>query len=361
VAQVVSQVARRLAARGHDVHVATSRRHDEPATEIIDNVVVHRFAAGGSELTGLTGEIESYRALVAEPGWDVIFDHCVQHWAFDSLLDQLRTDGERHILVTHGIRMEVPEHRPYHDHIAEVFPCLGAWACVSRVTSEVEFAERYGFGEPHLLQNGVALEEWSGADLDVRTNWGIGTDSWAVNVSNHNPHKGHAIVHALARKHADARFTIIGKSYPMARFNLGDIGVRGGCWHRCRLQSLRSGCRLIHTATRAETRSAFYQADVIVAPSSWEANSIVLLEAMAAATPWIAFDVGSARLNAGGLVAKDATEMSHMLQHLLNDASLRAELGAAGRAAVEAKHSWDRIVEDYETLATSVAATAGAR
>jgi len=101
---------------------------------------------------------------------------------------------------------------------------------------------------------------------------------------------------------------------------------------------------------REEVVSAIKEADLMVSTSGKEANSLVLLESMAAGVPWVSFDVGSARENAGGLVVRDLNEMRAAVVKLSRNAQLRRKLGDAGRAQIAEKHNWDTIVDQYEQL-----------
>jgi NAD(P)-dependent dehydrogenase (short-subunit alcohol dehydrogenase family) len=57
------QIAERLAARGHDVTVATSRHHRRKS-KVVNCVKIHAFNAGGKMVYGLNGQIEHYREFV---------------------------------------------------------------------------------------------------------------------------------------------------------------------------------------------------------------------------------------------------------------------------------------------------------
>ena len=101
---------------------------------------------------------------------------------------------------------------------------------------------------------------------------------------------------------------------------------------------------------RTEVVSAIKEADLMVSTSGKEANSIVLLESMAAGVPWVSFDVGSARINAGGVVVRDMDEMKDVVAELSRNAELRRKLGNRGSAQISEKHNWDTIVDQYEQL-----------
>jgi glycosyltransferase involved in cell wall biosynthesis len=105
---------------------------------------------------------------------------------------------------------------------------------------------------------------------------------------------------------------------------------------------------------RREVVSAIQEADIVVSTSKWEANSLVLLESMAAGTPWVSFDVGSARENIGGVVAGNLDDMANSITELVRDHDRRKSLGRVGRARIAAKHDWDSIADRYERLYESV-------
>jgi glycosyltransferase involved in cell wall biosynthesis len=83
-------------------------------------------------------------------------------------------------------------------------------------------------------------------------------------------------------------------------------------------------------------------------PSKWEAYPLAMLEAMAAGTPWISFDVGCARENAGGIVVKNRDEMARVIVDLFNHPERCRQLGEEGKAQIAARHDWETIVNQYE-------------
>lgn len=105
-------------------------------------------------------------------------------------------------------------------------------------------------------------------------------------------------------------------------------------------------------------------ADVLVLPSvtMGEAFGIVLLEAMACAKPVIASDLPGVRVVAGGgahgrvFPPGDSAALAAALRALAADAALRARMGGAGRALVEAKYAWARIGEALDALYREVLA-----
>jgi glycosyltransferase involved in cell wall biosynthesis len=96
--------------------------------------------------------------------------------------------------------------------------------------------------------------------------------------------------------------------------------------------------------------SYYAAADLLVMPSSPpESFGVVLIEAMACATPVIAHDIPGVRSVVGagedGLLVKpgDLADLSAKIETLLADGTLRARMGAAGRRKVEQRYCWPRI------------------
>jgi sugar transferase (PEP-CTERM/EpsH1 system associated) len=79
-----------------------------------------------------------------------------------------------------------------------------------------------------------------------------------------------------------------------------------------------------------------------------------VLEALACATPLVATPLALAGLDVQAerhlLVGDSPDELARAAVRLLRDPALGARLGAAGRAYVEARHSWERTVGDLEAL-----------
>lgn len=89
---------------------------------------------------------------------------------------------------------------------------------------------------------------------------------------------------------------------------------------------------------------------MILVTSSREAAPLVILEAQAAGTPWVAFDVGSNREHAGGSVVGSRSEMAGRVLELLGDPAQAKTLAAEGRPAATASGGWERVVDRHERL-----------
>ena len=254
--------------------------------------------------------------------------------------------------MTHGLVDEHPSFHEYYSMIPRHILNYSKWIRVSGCSGEASYSKAFNLPTPPVITNGVDMDEWARPPLSLRRKWGVGDKPWAVNVSNHSPLKCHDVFFRLADSLQDlgVHFTLIAGTYPMAKWGLGRFGISGGCAYQCWLRSILSPdtVNLRLNRPREEVVSAIREADLVVSTSSKEANSLVLLESMAAGVPWVSFDVGSARENRGGVVVRNLDEMRQVVSELSRSPELRRNLGNAGRAQIVAKHNWDSLVDQYE-------------
>ncbi|MHB8490370.1 MAG: glycosyltransferase family 4 protein [Candidatus Dormibacteria bacterium] len=366
VAEVVSQLTIRLAGMGHEVHVATSAEDGAAPEEVLAGVHVHRFRASGNAVVGMHGALREYVAFATSQAWDIVTLHCAQTWTTDALLPQLRLVAGSKILVLHGVSaIDTPSYAHYFATLASTVRSkeIAAIVGLDESTEETELCRRHVLPPPVIIPNGVDLRAWAGTLLNVRARWDIGGRPWLLSIGNHNPLKGHHRFHRVASKLradlADVAATIIGNSHPAARWHLGRVGVKGGCWYSCRWTSRTARIpRLRSHVPRDEVISAVREADLVIVPSYWEASPLVVLESMAAGTPWISFDVGCVARHAGGVVVSSEEGMVRVCAELLRDPARRAELGDQGRLRVRETHDWADIVRRYDDLGRRLASDA---
>ncbi len=243
MANVVGHLSKRLASRGHEVHVATGVHPGCPSKELIAGALVHRFAVEGNHVQGLRGDVEQYRRFVLGGQWDIVVFHAAQSWTLDAILPTLRNIGGACILVGHGLSaFRDPRYANYFSRLRDSLADFREMITLSARLEEAELLSSAGAPAPTIIPNGVDLEEWEQPTLRMRERWRIGDRPWVVNVSNHSPVKGHPwlfrVLGQLAVRHPAARGTIVGSGYPAARWNLGRLGVRGGCFYECRCLGL---------------------------------------------------------------------------------------------------------------------------
>lgn len=99
--EVVRHLAERMAARGHDVTVATSWIEHRQSTEH-NSVKIAQFKITGNAAYGIRGEVEIYRKFLRDGGFDVILFYAAQQWTFDAAVDILDEVSARKVFVPCG-------------------------------------------------------------------------------------------------------------------------------------------------------------------------------------------------------------------------------------------------------------------
>jgi glycosyltransferase involved in cell wall biosynthesis len=117
-----------------------------------------------------------------------------------------------------------------------------------------------------------------------------------------------------------------------------------------------SGGRIeyLGTVDAATLRREYARASLLLMPSRYEGLGLTALEAQAAGTPVVGFDVGGLRdaARAGGVLVPpgDTARLSAETVALLYAPARRAELGRLGREAVAREHSWDRVAARLQEI-----------
>jgi glycosyltransferase involved in cell wall biosynthesis len=107
--------------------------------------------------------------------------------------------------------------------------------------------------------------------------------------------------------------------------------------------------------TEEEKFALLRACDVLLMPSRYESLSVVVLEAWAMGRPVLVNAAcrvleGQCMRSGGGLFYRDYPEFADALGRLVDDAGLRAALGAAGQAYVRAEYDWavvERRTEEF--------------
>lgn len=216
-------------------------------------------------------------------------------------------------------------------------------------TQRAQLRATYGFHPSRIdrVWNGV----WLGPVLDGRRfRAAIGvTDQLLIGtIATMIDQKGLFDLMAVARRIRDeghnARFVIVGEGHL-----------------RPRLETARRQLGLDDTVIFAgwvadASHTALPGFDIFFLPSLWEAMSIALLEAMAAARPVVATAVGEAphviEHGVDGLLVapKDTEAMAAALGSLLRDPALRERLGRNAADKVKKQFTVERMTRDYEEI-----------
>jgi glycosyltransferase involved in cell wall biosynthesis len=98
------------------------------------------------------------------------------------------------------------------------------------------------------------------------------------------------------------------------------------------------------------------ESTALLLPSSEEGFGLVLIEALACGTPFIAYDIPAvkevARMTNGGIVVehRDYRAMASQIKRLAKNPAIAAHLATAGRKAVEERFTWAKIAKAEEEV-----------
>jgi len=169
-------------------------------------------------------------------------------------------------------------------------------------------------------------------------------------VSNIDRRKG---VHDLARA-----WRMVAGSLPAAHLLIAGTGLAEAEFR----QALEGAPRVHWLGYRRDVPNVLAALDVMVLPSHVEGAPNIVLEAMASGVAVLASAVsGTPELARDGIEARlvpprDPDALAAGIAELARDAALRARLGAAGRARVDAAFTMETMLDRYEELFSRVIA-----
>jgi glycosyltransferase involved in cell wall biosynthesis/GT2 family glycosyltransferase len=385
IGRYIHQLARTLAAQGHQVHVLTAGDgHDRVDFE--ECVWVHRIlpktheAPTAPELQGIPAHIWNYsRTMLDEareiasrrkveavytPIWDaegiafigapefplVTSLQTTLHFYLDTHADKQRDAAFMRDFVEPMLRME----RLLFEKSD------GIHAISDAIVRDIEAAYSIGFDRTRLWTVPLGLEDWTG-DAPPRhsRDAGEGRPITICFVGRLESRKGVDVVMEMApgllRDHPEARLEFVG--------NDKLPGEDGRTWRerfekQPGFEAIRDRVTFRGEVSDEGLRAAYRAADIVLAPSRFESFGLVHLEAAMYGKPVIGGRVGGMVevIDDGvtGLLADpgDAGSLRAAVERLLADASLRLALGEAAR---------QRYVERFtpQSMADGVAALIG--
>lgn len=365
VAAVVTAHAHGLGARGHDVTVATAFNESRPS-EQPPNITVAEFRVPPQShgVSLAPDEVCQYQKFVAEFDGDIILSHCWGAWSTDFSLPVLPRHRAAKIFVSHG----------YAAHQWHPYPRF-PWGIPSWIR-----------GLPYVLKTIHALKIYDHiVFLSSRVDWGryfdrrlvkwVGRPSWSVIPNGCYPEQSRESGHRFREEFGIKGFLVLHvggyydrKNQPLAlraflkadlaRATLVFIGNEFNDYsnsvrqlnQRLNQDPERRRVIFLEKQSRDQIRAAYQAADLFILPSKWETQPLVVLDAMAAGTPFLSTDVGSVSELPGGLIAMNEQQMAQLLSRLAGDSQLRKKLGEEGLQGALKHYSWSAVVDQYEIL-----------
>lgn len=364
--EVVRQISRRLAERGHEVTVATSAM-PERGESSIDGVEVAEFDVRGNAVRGIEGaDVDAYRRFVADGDHDVVMTYAAQQWTTDALLPVLDSIEKPKVLAPCGFAaLHDPDWAGYFEALPDHLRAFDELIFHSDTYQDISFARAAGIDSLTVIPNAADEREFGERREPGWPNGGHGPGPLLLTVGGHTGLKGHAqAMSALRASERAGRLVIVGNT-PTGR------GCLPACRVRAALTRLRGGRVHLVDPPRDWVLDLYFHADLFVFCSMIECSPLVLFEAMAAGLPFVSVDVGNAAeiaewSGAGvvvpsprrddGLVEPDSAAVARAVDDLLADPDRMRAMGESGRAAWRERFTWDAIAARYEEAYMRVAA-----
>jgi glycosyltransferase involved in cell wall biosynthesis len=345
--RVVQRIGEGLASRGHEVHVVTGGEHESTTT---GGVRVRRFPISGNEVRGMRGDVAAVLGYIDALRPDLILNYAAQSWPTDCCFPLVeRSDRPAMMLAPCGFSaLRDPRYAGYFSAMRDRLRAYDGLIFHSSIYQDWAFAEEVHAARRWVVPN--AADPPSTRSSQLRAAY-ADRECLVVTVGSHVRTKGHAEFFAAVRALRRDRDVAAVVVAPERR---GPDRVRG-CQIACQARSglARGWFGLLDGTDPATVSDALQGADLFLFTSSVECAPLVILEAMAAGTPWVSYNVGNVAELAGGLVAEDFGGLVRLAGHVL-DGSGRA-LGSAGRQAWREHHQWDDVVDRYEQIFSAVA------
>ena len=409
VQEVMRQLAERLAARGHEVTVATSR-HRKRTSDVVNGVKIRAFNAGGKMVYGLNGQIDDYREFVRTFEADAILVMAAQQWTFDALWPVLDDIKARKVFIPCGFSgLYEPDFSDYFGELPTVLGKFDHLIFNAEKYRDIDFARRIGLTDFTVLPNGISEGDFEREpDGKLRQKLGIPQDAFLfLTVGNPIEAKGHRdVVGAFSRLNTGGRSAVL--------LSIAGWTARGptSTVHRlieiARLEGVRGLARLVRRklarhkpacgdgqqavvvpplesiesiAAKASAQplklviltdlerqdlvQAYLAADLFVFASRVEYSPLVLFEAAAAGTPFLTVPVGNAdeivRWTGGGMLCEatkdsrgytrvDPGILAREMARCMNDHEKLCRLGATARERWRNYFTWNIVTGYYEDI-----------
>jgi glycosyltransferase involved in cell wall biosynthesis len=330
-----------LAALGHEVHLAYSRRPETPAdvaSHVAPAVRLHEIALARSvdPIADLRG-LFALRRLMAAVDPDIVHLHSSKAGVLGRIVARLSGRQRSTFYSPRGLSFLQEDHSPRARRLYQAIEWASArlgGTIVACSMSERELIEhRIAPRRLALVENAVDVESVLPREPrgDGRLHIGIvGRITYARNSE---------LFAEMSRRLGadDVRFRWIGGGDDAAQAALQKAGVTVTGW-----------------MPRVDALAAMRGLDIYLHPSRWEGMPVALIEAQLCGLPAVASDVVGNRdvITPGktGFLCRSADEMAARLHALVQDAELRDRLGRQARAMAMPRFNLARMVTETDSL-----------
>lgn len=371
--EVVRQLSEHLVMLGHEVTVATTNLPDR-LKKTLNGVKIVEFDVSGNAVRGYSGtDIEKYKRFLVKGGFDVIMNYAAQQWTADLAFEALDKIKARKIFVPCGYSgLYDPSYAEYFASMPDILRQYDKVVYLSHDYRDINFAKEHKIRNGIVIPNGADEREFSviseKSKIEFRKKWNIAKDDKLILcVGTHTGVKGHdeAITSFQKAKIKNAILMII-----------GDTNKNGGCYSSClrktwifnkilsKIDHLSKRIQ-VSSLSRVETITAFTSSDLFLFLSNIECSPLVLFEAAASGTPFLASRAGNSeeiadwtkaglivqsRSDRYGYASSDTGDAAKYIKKLLDDPKLCERMGKSGRTAWFRKYTWKKIADKYQKI-----------
>lgn len=351
ISTVVTSIAEKLIKYGHTVTVATSYKHRKYTSH--NGVNIKEFKIEGGFGRYYKGEKKAYVDYVLSSDSDVIINECVQTWNSDLLFPHLSKIKAIKILHSHGFPLFQSKTRNpwanlkakfYYRSLIHYLNIYDKVFILSSLGSEIPYFEKYHFDNYKILPNGVPHLIIAPEPKKLVAN------PLLLSISNFFPMKNQEFVlKAFYKIQTHATLIFIGSSQLH-----GYLDYLKKLKNSFDQQYGKRNVLFYDSLTRSETLSFLSDATLFLHGSKLEAFPIVILEAMATATPFVCTDVGNARELNGGIVIDDENKMAQAIDTLLTHQDKYVQYSNAGRNDILQHYNWNAIGNHLNSILNSL-------
>jgi len=356
------QYACGLRDKGYEVEILTSPDARRTPADC-DGFRVVEFDVRGNNRLGnpVRGQVKAYQDYLRAYDGDLILFNGWHSWATEEAIPVLPEIRAATVLLSQGTSHNlrtVPgpmgwlrwlTYRPYAWRFAEKMRRFDRYILATATTNPVRFddkvvADRLGLTNVDIVPNGAnpLLSSEPGEPGAFRRKFNLPDGQLVLCVSNYTPTKGQdALLRAFLKTDAPgAVLVLIGSEF------------NGYSRRLARLAGTALGQRvfLFEKVSQEDIRHAYRDADLFASATYMDAQPLMLIDAMAADTPFLAREVGCIAEFPGGETFRRDEEVPAKLTRLLADAARRRALGQAGRQAVREYYNWPASWAKYDRI-----------
>jgi glycogen synthase len=368
--KVVFEVGKRLAKKGHEVTVLTSKIPNTASREEMEGMHIIRTPSLYFEKLPFSFLPPPF-TLSPALNYDIlkqdadIFHMHNRFWYYLGTLANLKLIKRKKLMLTlHnaraiGIDQQTDVSAGFYDDIwaKRIMENCDKMTAVSDWTKRVTVPEKL-WPKCEVILNGIDTTKFYPREKKlsqhIRDKFNIGDDELILTNARIIKQKGYEyLISAFSelvhdKEHRKAKLLIIGKG-PLKE------------WVLEKAKALGVGDSVIITTGIPEQELPLYYnaADIFALASIWEPCAVVLFEALASGTPVVAFGAGGipeiVDEECGRVVPpRDSHALYLKMKELLEDKKLRDKLSIRARKKAEANFTWDIAAEKFEKVYKSL-------